>query len=126
VKCQSEIRELEQHSSNFFKLENLENMHSEKGHNREFEISKKKLVECLKPISLLNHNFKENIHIYENIIQGSFDICLKSIKDDIKLGKINEQISRAQIETCYNYLLRNKNSSSRMIKEIIESISDKN
>jgi len=124
-KCKLEIEQLKKHSSNFYKLDNLENSYAEKGHQKEFEESKIKLEQCLKPMNTINNNFKDNINFYDNIIQGSFDICLKSIKDEIKNGKINENISRAKIETCYNYFIRNKTATSKILGNIIDSVIQK-
>lgn len=124
-KCKKEIEEFTKHSSNFSKLENFEIAYAEKGQQKEFEESKLKLEECLKPINLITKSLNEQISYFDNIVQGSFDLCLNNIKDDIKKGKANEQIARSRIDACFSYLVRSKNSSSKMIEPIIESVIEK-
>jgi len=124
-KCKNEIEELSKHSSNFSNLENLDNIYPEKGHKKEFEESSLKLQECLKPMNFMIDNFKEHVSIFENLVQGSFDLCLNSIKDEINKGKVNEKIARSKIDTCYNYLNRNKNSTSSLMKDIILNLKEK-
>ena len=124
-KCKKEIEELFKHSSNFTNLDKLNIAYAEKGQQKEFDEAKNKLEDCLKPINFITKNFKEHISLFENIIQGSYDLCLNNIKDDIKKGKANEQIARNRIDACYNYFLKSKNSSSKIIEPVIESLMEK-
>jgi hypothetical protein len=106
-------------------LDKLNIAYAEKGQQKEFDEAKNKLEDCLKPINFITKNFKEHISLFENIIQGSYDLCLDNIKDDIKKGKANEQIARNRIDACYNYFLKSKNSSSKIIEPVIESLMEK-
>ncbi len=124
-KCKTEIEHLTKHSSNFSKLENLEFAYAEKGQQKEFDEAKLKLEDCVKPINTLTESFKEHIGYFDNIIQGSFDLCLNNVKDHIKNGKADELISRSRIDDCYKYLVRSRKSSSEIIESLIEGAQEK-
>lgn len=123
--CNEEIVNLSKYSSNFTRLDQLENAYAEKGKQKEFEQAKNKLSECLTPYNLIGKSFKTNVTVFESITIGAFQLCLNNIKDLIKEGKYNEAQSRANIETCFRYLNRNKNSNSKTLQAIIESVKQK-
>lgn len=123
--CKKEIEELSSYSSNFSSLEKLNNAYAEKGLQKEFDQAKINLEECFKPINDFSRNFKEHIEIIENLISGSFDLCLNNIKKNIKNGKANEQIARHEIDLCYKHFDMSKQTSSKLIDTYVNSIKNK-
>jgi hypothetical protein len=122
--CLLEKNELIKFSSNFNSsdLENLENTYSIKGKKKEYNIAMKNFENCLKPFKNLKKDLNSKKEIIELITNGSFDICVNNVKDNVKNLGIGENLAREKLENCYEGLILGRETNKKLINSIVDNI----
>jgi hypothetical protein len=122
-KCKAISDEFSKYSINYSQFGNFSDVQPNKENLKEYEETKQKFEECLKPFDKMQESISINKKLIEQMTSNTLEKCVDNVKLNTKAGNLNEIQARGKLEFCYTHFLVDKNSNSLILNNIFEPLS---
>lgn len=94
----------------------------ETGYEEEFKKAENELVDCVNQFNNYRDSLEYDIMNLKRLTMESFNLCNESCKEEMKNKNLNEGITRNCLNSCYRFLLMNKEIFNDIVNEKLEEV----